>query len=336
MMGILFTVLSAASFGLNTASVRRGVVRGSAMQGVYVTVFIGVPLFLLAAFVTGQLASFSNITQRGYILLAIAGVLHFLWGRYCGYRALGIIGANRTAALDSLATLLAVLLAVVVLGESLDPINILGVGLVIIGPAIMIRHSVRQPSAIARSPEPPSVSSTETSASLITSTNATAVVAADPPEVTIAPAKPPARLVEGYIWALLNAAAFGISPILIRSALSGTNGLGIVGALAAYSAAGAVLACTLVLPGRVGTLAAMDKRTFWWFNLGAVTVFSAQLFRFLALSIAPASIVTPLIRMSAVFTVIFAFILNRRLETFGMHVIVGIILSVLGAVALAL
>jgi uncharacterized membrane protein len=162
-------------------------------------------------------------------------------------------------------------------------------------------------------------------------------VVAPAPVVTHVRSEPqPARLAEGYVWALLNAAAFGTSPILIRSALAGSGGLGIMGALAAYSAAGAVLALTLAIPGRVRLVTNMDSRTFWWFNLGAVTVFSAQMFRFLALSIAPASLVTPLIRMSAVFTVFFAFILNRRLESFGPNVIAGIILSVLGAVALAM
>jgi uncharacterized membrane protein len=118
--------------------------------------------------------------------------------------------------------------------------------------------------------------------------------------------------------------------------LSNTGGLGILGALVAYSTAGAVLALSLAIPGRVGMLRAMDRRTFWWFNFAALTVFSAQMFRFLALSVAPASVVTPLVRTSAVFTVAFAFIINRRLESFGAHVIAGIILSVVGAVLLAL
>jgi uncharacterized membrane protein len=153
MIGILFTMLSAASFGLNTASVRRGVVRGSALQGVYVTVFAGVPMFLLAALVTGQLVRWDGISQSGYILLAIAGVLHFLWGRYCGYRAMGILGANRATSVEALAILIAVLLGVFVLQETLSLPNVAGIALIIIGPAIMIHYSMRRSAREAPSVE---------------------------------------------------------------------------------------------------------------------------------------------------------------------------------------
>ena len=57
MLGGLLALTSAALFGLNNASVRRGVLTGSATQGMAITVPLGVPLFFLSALVVGSLGS---------------------------------------------------------------------------------------------------------------------------------------------------------------------------------------------------------------------------------------------------------------------------------------
>ena len=44
MLGAFFAVLSAATFGFNTALARRGMITASALQGMIITVPIGVPL----------------------------------------------------------------------------------------------------------------------------------------------------------------------------------------------------------------------------------------------------------------------------------------------------
>ena len=55
MLGVLFALISTASFSFNTVMVRRGVVRASASAGAFVTVLMGVPMFAVAALVSGQL-----------------------------------------------------------------------------------------------------------------------------------------------------------------------------------------------------------------------------------------------------------------------------------------
>ena len=95
MLGGIFSVLSAMSFALGGAMTRRGMLQASASFGLYVTVIMGVPLFALAALASRQIFHADEITSNGYLLLAGAGILHFLIGRYCGFRAVGAIGANR-------------------------------------------------------------------------------------------------------------------------------------------------------------------------------------------------------------------------------------------------
>ena len=141
-----------------------------------------------------------------------------------------------------------------------------------------------------------------------------------------------AQMVEGYTFGALSAMGYGASPLFIRAAIGGT-GLGIVGALISYAAATLVLMAGLVQPSRLSSLRNMDRTALWWFLLTAVTSFFAQMFRYVALDLAPVTVVTPLQQLSAIFGLIFAFMFNRRMESFTPRVLIGIVLSVLGSVA---
>jgi hypothetical protein len=56
----------------------------------------------------------------------------------------------------------------------------------------------------------------------------------------------------------------------------------------------------------------------------------------MALTIAPVTVVTPIQRTTLVFRVLFSWIINRDHEIFGFRVYIGMLFSVLGAVALTL
>ena len=53
--GALLSLLSAMSFSMNSMLVRRGMTAASASQGAFITVLIGVPLFLIASLISGQI-----------------------------------------------------------------------------------------------------------------------------------------------------------------------------------------------------------------------------------------------------------------------------------------
>ena len=53
-MGALFAILSAATFGFNSASARRALISSTVFQALAITVPMGVPLFLIAALLLGQ------------------------------------------------------------------------------------------------------------------------------------------------------------------------------------------------------------------------------------------------------------------------------------------
>ena len=63
-LGAIFAILSAASFALNNATVRRGVVSGTPIQAMAVSVPLGVVCFLPLAFLTGELVPAPAISRR--------------------------------------------------------------------------------------------------------------------------------------------------------------------------------------------------------------------------------------------------------------------------------
>jgi drug/metabolite transporter (DMT)-like permease len=359
-LGGIFSVLSAMSFALGGTMTRRGMLQASASFGLYVTVILGVPLFALAALATGQIFDAGEIPASGYLLLAGAGILHFLVGRYCGFRAVAAIGANRNQPLLTTSILYSVIMAIVVLGESITWPMFWGMVLIVIGPVLMIERSrprltggaaaatgITNSVAPALSqgqsggpiglpasalPSDPSESTIDsTAAARATSPSMAPAMSPDKPK----PEMPPLKLAEGYFFGLAAAAIYGNTPIMVRAALQDSQ-LGIMGGLASYLAASVVLMLALLLPGKLMRVTAESKTAGPWFYANTIASFFAQMFRYMALAIAPVTVVAPLARTLALFTLAFSFLINRRLEYFGGRVIIGILLSVVGSVMLVL
>src|SRR3954469_1253499 len=143
-LGGLLAICSAATFAFNNASVRRGVLTGSVAQAMAITVPIGVPLFFLAALVSGNLTEVLNFSQRGLAALALAGAAHFVWGRYCNYRATKALGTNLVAPIQQVNLILTLVLAIWLLGEQFTVLKILGIALVLLGPSVSMRQRVAE------------------------------------------------------------------------------------------------------------------------------------------------------------------------------------------------
>ena len=311
-LGALITVLSATSFGIHNASNRRSMLGTGPTQALYVTVGLGVVLFALAALASGQLFSAGDISLKGHLLLAAAGIVHFVQGRYCSYRAISILGTNRATPLIATSLIYSVSIAVFVLGEHVTPITMAGIALMVIGPALIVERP-RRATVAAGAAAAANVSSAEPSGS---------------------PTKPARSQLEGYGFALLGAIGYGLSPNLVRAGLEGT-GLGVMGGFTSYIAAGLLLLLLLALPGMKAPLAG-TRQASGWFILSAVAIFLAQLLRYVALGLAPVTIVAAVGQLSPMFSLLFSFIINRNIESFAPQVLVGIVFSVVGSFILVL
>ena len=70
MLGAFLALCSAASFAFNNASVRRAVLTGSIVQGMAITVPLGVPLFFIGALLTGNLGAVLGFSPTALAALA--------------------------------------------------------------------------------------------------------------------------------------------------------------------------------------------------------------------------------------------------------------------------
>ena len=303
MLGVFLAALSAATFAFNNASARRGVLTGSVAQALAITVPIGVPIFLLAALATGTLGTLARFSGDAIALLALAGVLHFVVGRYGNFRAAQAIGANLSGPVIQLSVALTLALAVLVLREPLTPLRILGIVLLVLAPLLM------------RNAE-------ETS---------------DAPPQASAPPKFVPRYAEGYAFALLAALVYGVTPFLIRLAvIRGDLGSGIAGGLISYAAATAAVALLLFWPGQWRHAREIKPESLKWFTYSGVSVSIAQMFIYMAYAVAPLTVVTPVLQLHHLLRLVFSRLLNPHHEIFGGRMILATVLSLLGAVALSL
>ena len=306
MLGAFLALCSAATFALNNTLARRGVLSGTVLQALSISVPIGVPIFLVVALATGSIAHVATFSWRSLMWLSLAGIVHFVWGRYCNYRAVKAIGSNLAGPLQESSVLIALALAVLLLGETLTPFKMVGIALVLLGPGVAVD---------------------------IGRTKKKAAPASD-----AAPAKPAftPHYTEGYLFAALSATGYGTSPILVRLGLEhGGIGASIAGGLVSYTAATLAVIVVLAMSGTLRHARFIPADTAKWFGLAGLFVGISQMLRYMALSIAPVSVVTPIQRLSLLFRFLFSWLMNREHEVFSGRIFVGTILSLVGVLLLS-
>ncbi len=310
MLGGLLALLASATFALSNVSTRRGVLTGSVLQALVVSIWLGIPVFLAAALGAGALGGIAQFSASSTVILALAGIVHFVLGRYCNYRAIAAIGVNLAGPVQEISMLVALVLAVGLLGEELSALKMVGIVLVLAGPAIILRVQ----GAGRRGP---------------------GKAAGEASGATSGGFRP--RYAEGFGFALLSAVAYGASPILVRAGLRDTDpGIAIVGGLVSYIAAAIVVAPLLLRPATRRDVLALRFPAAKWFTVGGVVLSLSQMIRYMALSIAPVTIVAPIQRLSVIFRLLFGWMINRQHEVFGVGVLGGIAVSLVGALALTL
>jgi uncharacterized membrane protein len=227
--------------------------------------------------------------------------LHFVLGRYCNFRASQAAGVNLTAPVVQLNSVVTLVLAVVVLREPCTMLQTIGAILMVGGSLLTQRSS--DPSTTSKLNEP-----------------------AFKPRVAV-----------GFFFALLAALAYGSSPIVVRQALQNVGPLsGVAGASVAYAAATVAVTLGLVIPSLRRNVMAVTRENARWFVYSGIFVAAAHGFLYSALAVAPIMLVAPLLQLSLVFRFLFALLLNPHHEVFGVVVMLGTVVSILGACAIAI
>ena len=289
--GVFLSLAAAAMLGLNTAVVRRGVLKTSAYNCMIISIPLSIPVFFFISMATGQLNRISEFSSFDYLVLGIAGIINFLGGRYSQFLAIQAVGANLTAPVRVLSALFGAVLGGLFLGEEITLLRGFGIVLIILAPLI----AFLKPGEIA-------------------------VGLFDLPR--------------GILFGLIGALSYGGSTFLLRLILADTD-LVFLGAFIAHLAATIVLVISLGIPGRIHELRKIDKQAIRLFAVIAVIMTLAQTFRFSAIEMTDTAVVAPLIETGLFFGIGFAYVFNRKTENFSPAVLGGIIIAVIGAIAIA-
>jgi drug/metabolite transporter (DMT)-like permease len=244
LLGVLYAALGAFTFALNNVAMRRGVVTGSVLQGMALTVPIGGLSFLVMTVAFGKLDQLVVFPAVALGWLACQGVVHFVIGRYCNYRSNQLMDVNLTAPVIQLQVPFAMMLAVVTLHEIFTVMQAIGSALMLGGSFITQGNAGKGKKA----------------GPLLA---ASRIPSAPPQEELALPGSKPIfqpRLFSGYIFGLAAAMCYGSSPLMARQAFLQSPG--------ASTAAGGCLACAaatlffslmLLKPGSWGDIKCMKR-----------------------------------------------------------------------------
>ncbi len=295
MIGSLLALASAVVFALNNIFIRRAVVKVSAAGiGALISVPMALLFFFLILLLSGRFDTIFRFSWRGYVWLSLAGIFHFGIGRTLLYNCIQLVGANIASILRRFNVLVSVVLGVVVLHEPLS--WNLAVGVLLIVSGITLAGLTPQ---MFREPNRPFVGIP----------------------------------VRAYVLGLGCGLIIGITPIFVKLGLEDAK-LPIGAAFISFLAATVFLSFSLVSHKRRNSAARISGRAAGLFAVEGFLSSSGNLTRYLALSLAPASVVMPIISSAPVFLLIFSFLFNRRLEIFSKPVIIGTLMVVAGNVLL--
>jgi drug/metabolite transporter (DMT)-like permease len=317
LLGILYAALGAFTFALNNVAMRRGVVTGSVLQGMALTVPIGGLSFLVMTIVFSELRHLVLFPTAAIAWLACQGIVHFVIGRYCNYKSNQLMGVNLTAPVVQLQVPFAMLLAVVMLHENFTVLQAIGSALMLGGSLITQSNAgngKRKALAGTRSPTVPS------------------------PQALTAP-KPSfqPRVVSGYAFGLGAALCYGSSPLMARQTFLYAPDLSTAaGGCIAYAAATLFFLLILFKPGSWADIRSTKHENLPWFLSSAVLVAVSQAFVYASLAVAPLMVVTPILQLSLVFRLFLSQLINRDQEVMNAAVIIGAFTAVLGSILVSL
>ena len=314
MLGVLYAAVGAFTFALNNVTMRRGVVTGSVLQGMALTVPIGGLSFLVMTAALGELHYLVVFPMVALYWLVCQGVVHFVIGRYCNYKSNQLMGVNLTAPVVQLQVPFAMILAVVLLHEKFTVLQAIGSALMLGGSFITQGNAGRRKNVSAS----------------IRALRSQEVLAA--PKPIFEP-----RVFSGYIFGLGAAMCYGGSPLMARQAFLNAPGSSTVaGGCFAYAAATLFFLVMLLKPGSWADIKSMKPGNLSWFLSSAILVAISQAFVYASLAVAPLMVVTPILQLSLVFRLFLSHLINRNHEVMNATVLIGAFTAVVGSILVSL
>ena len=305
MLGILFGLGSAVAFGANAIITRRGMLRVSPNYIATISIFTGSCFFLPINAITGDLLRIGQLHWKAYLFWILSGVIHFALGRTWAYRSIQLLGATRSNVMTSLSPGVTVALAMMILKERMTPLMGLGILFALAGPLLIIlKEQTVSPSQIAPGPYGKEVDRH--------------------------------TLLVGMFYGIGAAVFWGSSAIFIKFGLD-TGGSPVAGTLIAYVAACVVISPSVLLNDKHRKeLFREGRKSLQIAIISGLTTSVAQLLKYLSLAYGSVIVVSLVGRTSPLWVLFFAFLFNRKYESFSRWVLLGNGLLIIGTILVVL
>ncbi len=305
MLGAILGLGFAIFFGLNSIIVRRGVLKVSVNYIATLTIYCGPVFFFLLILFTGDLFKIAGFSWKAILFFALSGIIHFALGRTFGYRAVQILGATRAGIMTGLNAVVTIVLAIIVLGERLTPLMIVGICLSLSGPILIALTEGQK----AKSAE------VKVNAGLKDLDRKT--------------------FYKGLLFGVCSAFLWGSSAIFVKLGLN-AGGTALGGSFIAFSAAALVISTTLFSKANRLEIVKADKQAFKLAIMSGITTNIAQMLRYVAFSYGTVIVVSLTSRTIPIWTLTMSYIFNRKIESFGRWVLLGNALLIIGTVLVLL
>ena len=139
----------------------------------------------------------------------------------------------------------------------------------------------------------------------------------------------------GVLFSLGGALSIAIASVLVKSVIAEV-GSPYAAAFISYSAAFLLWSILLLRKEQRAQILRLSRSSLVLLVIAGVLVLIGQLLRYAAISYSPISVVQPLMATVVLFTLLFSFLVNRKIDVFNRKVVTGIILVVAGACLLSL
>ncbi len=299
MLGAVFGLSFAFVFGAGSVVSRRGVLRAGGSYIANISILTGPVFFLVVCVIIGEIFRMGQFPWISYVFFAISGVIHFAFGRTFSYKALELIGATRTNVVTNLSTIVTIILAVAFLRELFTPVIALGIALSLAAPILL---GVKGQTAARTDQTGPSPKGKDVDRH---------------------------SLYLGLLYGLGAAVFWGSSPLFVKMGIE-SGGSSIAGNLTAFTAASLAISPSFLSRNNRAELFAPDWKSLRLALMSGLSSNVAQMLRFLALAYGSVITVSMAQRTIPIWTLLLAFIFNRKLENFGFWVLLGNALLLIG------
>ena len=141
-MWIAMAILSAVFAGLTAILAKSGIHKTNSDVATALRTIVVLMFSVLMVFIVGSQEGIADISSKSWIFLILSGVATGAsW--ICYFKALSIGDVNKVAPIDKSSTVLSVLLAIIIFGETNNlPVKLIGIVLIGVGTYLMIEKKV--------------------------------------------------------------------------------------------------------------------------------------------------------------------------------------------------